>query len=93
MEVCWDDISVCSIQHFNSRVSFKEKSTLKKKSQSIAYHFICKGAAKDEWRTAYVSTHLNPADLLTKPLPSREKRWRFIGMILHHLQPTQPMEY
>eukprot|EP00957_Ditylum_brightwellii_P188377 14340637-Ditylum_brightwellii.AAC.1 len=28
-------------------------STLKKKSQSIAYHFVREGAARDEWRTAY----------------------------------------
>ena len=27
-------------------------STLKKKSQSIAYHFVCEGAARDEWRTS-----------------------------------------
>jgi hypothetical protein len=64
------------------------ESTLKKKSQSIAYHFIRQGAARDEWRTAYVNTHLNSADLLTKLLPAGEKRWGFIGMILHHLSPA-----
>ena len=48
-------------------------STLKKKSQSIAYHFVREGAACDKWRTAYVNTHLNPTDLLTNPLPSGEK--------------------
>jgi hypothetical protein len=32
-------------------------STLKKKSQSIAYHFLREGVANDEWRTIYVSTH------------------------------------
>jgi hypothetical protein len=63
------------------------ESTLKKKTQSIAYHFVREGAAKDEWRTAYVNTHFNPADLLTKPLPPGEKRWKFVGMILHHLTP------
>ena len=26
-------------------------STLKKKSQSITYHFVCEGSAHDEWRT------------------------------------------
>ena len=31
------------------------------------------GAARDEWRTAYVNTHDNPADLLTKPLPSENE--------------------
>ena len=30
------------------------ESTLKKKSQSIAYHFVHEGAARDEWRTSYV---------------------------------------
>ena len=49
-------------------------STLKKKSQSIAHHFVREGFACDEWRTAHVNTHDNPADLLTKPLPVGAKR-------------------
>ena len=60
-------------------------STLKKKSLSIVYHFVREGACKDEWRTAYINTHLNPADLLTKPLPGSEKRINFVRMVLHHL--------
>eukprot|EP00957_Ditylum_brightwellii_P088422 6734737-Ditylum_brightwellii.AAC.1 len=32
-------------------------STLKKKSQSIAHHFVREGSAKDEWRTSYVNTN------------------------------------
>jgi hypothetical protein len=32
-------------------------SLLKKKSQSIAYHFVRKGGARGEWITAYVNTH------------------------------------
>eukprot|EP00957_Ditylum_brightwellii_P175469 13359186-Ditylum_brightwellii.AAC.1 len=40
--------------------------TLKKKSQSVCYHFVHEGAARDEWSTSYVSTHDNEADLLTK---------------------------
>lgn len=60
-------------------------STLKKKSQSIAYHFVREGAARDEWRIAYVNTHDNPADLLTKPLPGGEKRTRFVRMTLHYI--------
>ena len=60
-------------------------SVLKKKFQSIAYHFVHKGAAQDEWRTAYVNTHDNPADLLTKSLPAGEKRHGFVRMILHHV--------
>ena len=61
------------------------ESTLKKKSQSIAYHFVREGAARNEWRTAYVNTHLNVADLLTKTLPFGAKRSGFVKMVLHHI--------
>ena len=47
---------------------------LNKKTQSISYHFVREGCASDEWRTAYINTHENVADLLTKPLSSGEKR-------------------
>ena len=60
-------------------------STLKKKSQSIAYHFVREGVARDEWRTSYVNTHENESDLLTKVLPSGEKRKNFVRRILHHI--------
>jgi hypothetical protein len=60
-------------------------STLKKKSQSIAFHFVREGCARDEWRTTYVNTHENEADLLTKVLPYGEKRKRFVRSLLHHL--------
>ena len=60
-------------------------STLKKKSQSIAYHFVREGVARREWRTAYVNTNENEADLLTKVLPSGEKRKGFVCNILHHI--------
>ena len=57
-------------------------SQLKKKSNSIAYHFVREGCARSEWRTTYVNTHDNPADLMTKPLPSGEKRTKFIRRLL-----------
>jgi hypothetical protein len=60
-------------------------STLKKKSQSIAYHLVREGCARDEWRTAYISTHLNPADLLSKQLSSGSKRMSFVWMVLNHI--------
>lgn len=60
-------------------------STLKKKSNAIAYHFVREGCARDEWQTAYINTHENVADLLTKSLPSGEKQTRFIRMLLHHI--------
>jgi hypothetical protein len=65
-------------------------STLKKKSQSIAYHLVREGAARDEWRTAYVNTHENEADLLTKLLPSGEKRHGFVKRVLHHIFRAAP---
>ena len=59
-------------------------STLKKKSNSIAFHFVREGAGRDEWRTTYINTLLNVADLITKPLAGA-KRWGFIRMLLHHI--------
>ena len=55
------------------------ESTLKKKIQSIASHFIGEGCASDEWRIhiTYINTSLNVLDLMTKPL-SGEKCWRFL---------------
>ena len=64
------------------------ESTLKKKTKSISFHFVREGSARDEWRTAYINTHENVAEMLTKPLPSGEKRWKFVRMILHHLAPS-----
>ena len=61
------------------------ESQLKKKSQSIAYHFVREGAARDEWRTSYINTNENEADLLTKMLPSGAKREGFVRRILHHI--------
>ena len=60
---------------------------LKNKTQNIEYHFVQEGCAFDEWRTAYISTHENVADMLTKPLPSGDKRWKFVRMLLYHLAP------
>ena len=61
------------------------ESTLKRKSQSLCYHFVREGCAKDEWRTCYVNTKDNPADILTKAIPSGELRARLVRMILYHL--------
>jgi hypothetical protein len=60
-------------------------SVLKKKSQSIAYHFVREGSVRDEWRTDYVNTHENESDLLTKLLPHGEKRKRFVRNLLYHI--------
>ena len=60
-------------------------SMLKKKSNSIAYHFVREGCSRDVWRCAYIKTDDNPADICTKPLPYSEKRVKFCKMLLHHL--------
>jgi hypothetical protein len=60
-------------------------SKLRKKSSSIAFHYVREGVAKLEWCTTYLNTHLNPADLLTKSLPGGEKRSRFTSYLLHYL--------
>ena len=60
------------------------ESTLKKKSQSLAYHFIREGCTSDEWSTTYIHTLLNVSDLMTEPL-SGDKSWRFFRMLLHHI--------
>ncbi len=63
-------------------------STLKKKSNAIAYHFVREGVAWDEWRTAYVGSDDNVADMLTKPL-SGPKRVKFVWMMLQHIYPVK----
>ena len=65
--------------------SSKPHSILKKKSSSIAFHFVREGAAKDEWRLAYLNTNYNPADMATKSLDGGEKRSRFTSYILHYV--------
>ena len=48
--------------------SARPESTLKKKSQSIDFHFIREGYAADKWRTTYINTSENISDLMKKPL-------------------------
>ena len=66
-------------------ITSRPDSTLKKMSQSIAFHFIHEGVTRDKWRTTYVNTHDNEADLLTKVLPHGEKWVKFMGNLLHHI--------
>ena len=60
-------------------------SQLEKKSNSVTYHQVREGSALDEWRVTYINTHDNPADLLTKNLPSGEKRLRFVKLYFIYL--------
>ena len=62
-------------------------SMIKKKSNSIAYHFVREGCARNEWRTTYVKTGQNSSDVLTKSLPSGEDRKRKVRWILYDIYP------
>ena len=64
--------------------STRPESTLKKKAQSISFHFIQEICAADEWPNTYINTSENISYLMTKPL-SGEKRWRLVRMLLHHI--------
>ena len=59
-------------------------SNLKKKSNSIAYHFVREGVVMKEWLLSYVNTKMNLADFLTKPL-SGEQRISLIRRVLYHI--------
>ena len=61
----------------------RPESTLKKKANSVCYHYIREAVAADECRTGHISTHENPADVATKPLPSGDKRDKLIGKVLY----------
>ena len=69
----------------NSSVPY---SQLKKKSNTVTFHHVREGSALDEWRTTYINTHDNIADLMTKNLPSEEKIIKFCKMLLHYLTPS-----
>jgi len=65
--------------------SLKPHSSLKKKSSSIAFHFVREGVAKDKWRVTYLNTKLNCADMATKSLPGGEKRTLFTFYLLQYV--------
>jgi hypothetical protein len=60
-------------------------STLKKKSCSVAYHYVREGVAHDLWRIEYINTNDNQADMFSKPLYGGTKRNKFVSQVLHHL--------
>ena len=62
----------------------RPESTLKKKSNSICYHFIREAVAAQECWTSHISTDFNPADLATKIISGGIKRRRLVDMVLHN---------
>ena len=62
----------------------KPESTLKKKSNSICYHFCREAVAMGEVLTAHVRSEDNPADICTKLIPGGIKRDKLCDMLLHY---------
>ena len=60
------------------------ESTLKKKSNSIAYHAICESVAMGESLTWHVRTNDNPANLATKVLYGK-KHWDMVLKLLYNI--------
>ena len=67
----------------------RPESTLKKKSNSVCYHAVREAVAMGELLTGHVSTHENPADMLTKVLPGGMKRDHLIGLVLYDITDEQ----
>jgi hypothetical protein len=60
------------------------ESVLKKKSNSICYHFIHESMAMGESLTGHVRSEENPADICTKVIPGGMKRESLTRMILYN---------
>jgi hypothetical protein len=60
-------------------------STLKKKSNSIAYHAVRWSVAADEMRVTHVRSEDNVANILTKLLPGGAKRDWLVSRVLHDI--------
>ena len=60
----------------------KPESVLKKKSQSIAYHFCREVVASGAATISYVNTELNPSDILTKTQPATGEQ-RLCELVLY----------
>ena len=63
----------------------KPTSTLKKKSNSVCYHFVRESAAMGEILVGHVASAKNPADIATKLIPGGMKRDGLVSLILHDI--------
>ena len=79
---CWSRSTGFLIYLNSAPISFTSKKQTSIETSSFGSEFIamklmmgipCEGVSKDEWRTTYINTHDNLADLFTKPLAGGEK--------------------
>jgi hypothetical protein len=61
----------------------RPESMLKKKSNSVCYHFARESVAMKESLTGHVSSNENMADIATKVIGGGQKRDHLVGMLLH----------
>ena len=66
-------------------------SQLKKKSNYVAFYHVCEGSTLDEWRTTYINTHENIADLMTSEFSLWNQENKFFKTSLHFL--TKSIEF
>jgi hypothetical protein len=65
--------------------SSRPESLLKKKSNAIAYHLVREACAIKEILICYVKTDDNVADIMTKMLPSGERRDTLVERLLYDI--------
>ena len=71
----------------------KPESMLKKKSNSICYHFVRECAAMGEIRTGHIPTDQNCADLATKLIQSGMKREYLVSLLIYDIFDTVHLSY
>jgi hypothetical protein len=64
----------------------RPESMLRKKANSICYHYIHENVAADECQTGHISTHENCTDIATKPLCSGQKRDHLVGKVIYFFE-------
>ena len=63
----------------------RPESMLKKKSNSVCYHYCRESVAMDECVTGHVPTKRNPADLCTKVIPGGVQRDYLVTQTLYDI--------
>ena len=65
--------------------SQRPESQLKKKSNSICYHFVCEAVAMGECLIRHMPTDENVADIATKVLPGGRKRDYLTSLVMYDI--------
>ena len=61
------------------------ESTLKNKTNYIAYHAVREGVANVEWLTGYEPADTNVSDLFKNPVPGGERRTRLVRGVMYYI--------